>query len=175
MQRVLVIGPCGAGKLTLARDLAALLDLPLFHIDQLNWLPGWVDGGDDRLRARLAEVVVQDRWLIDGNYAGSLDLRVERADAIIYLDYPIRLCLWRLVRRIARHRGRTRPDMTDGCPERFDLSFFLYLLTWKRGPGRRTEARIAGQERKLVRLGNPKALARWLASVKAGSPCASCS
>ncbi len=170
MQRVLVIGPCGAGKSTLSTALGNRLRLSVTHLDQLHWHPGCVEGSLEALREEVRAIVATERWLIDGNYGSTLDERLPRADTVIYLDFPIRLCVWRLMKRILIHRGRSRPDMTDGCPERFDLPFLGYLLTWNFGPRRRTEARLRGHERKIVRLANPKALAAWLRSVEADRP-----
>ena len=161
MRRVLIIGPCGSGKSTLARELAPRLGLPLTHMDQLGWQAGWVETEKAELHARLAEVVAQNEWLIEGNYGSTIAPRLERADTVIYLDFPIRLCLWRLVRRIITHRGRSRPDMPDGCPERFDAAFFWYVMTWNTGPRVRTEAKLMGYKGHLVRLRNPVALADW--------------
>lgn len=165
MRRVLIIGPCGAGKSTLATKLGERLGLPICHLDQLKWQPGWVECSSQDFERKLARVVDQDRWLIDGNYGGSLALRLPRADTVVYLDYPIRLCVLRLLRRIATWRGRTRPDMTEGCPERFDLGFLLYLLRWNAGPRPRTEQRLRGYENKVVRLKSPAELDAWLASL----------
>lgn len=165
MQRVLIIGPCGSGKSTLARELAVRLNLPLTHMDQLNWRPGWVESSKDEIRARLDEVFKEDRWIIDGNYSGTLAERIARADTIIQLDFPISLCLWRVMRRVWTYRGRTRPDMTDDCPERFSGEFMLYLAQWKLGPGPRTEALLRGQEEKLIRLKGPRQLKTWLDSL----------
>ena len=162
MNRILVIGPCGAGKSTLASQLGERLNLPVHHIDQLNWQPGWVESSKDNLRACLAAVVVQDRWLIDGNYGGTLAVRLARADTIVYLDFPVWLCAIRLLRRIWTWRGRPRPDMPEGCPERFDIAFLWYVLRWNSGPGPRTEAALVGHEAKVIRLKNPTALSRWL-------------
>lgn len=162
MQRVLIIGPCGAGKSTLATLLGDKLDLPIFHIDQLNWKSGWIESSKLDLENRLNSIVAIDRWLIDGNYGGTLGLRLARADTVIYLDYPIRLCVARLLRRIWTYRGRTRPDMTEGCPERFDLRFLLYLLRWNSGPKLRTEAVLLDHEYKTIRLKSPKALVDWM-------------
>ena len=167
MERVLVIGPSGAGKSTLAIELGRRLALPVHHIDQLHWQPGWVEGSDAELRAKLDAIVASERWLIDGNYGATLAERLARADTVVYLDYPIRLCLRRLLGRIWTYRGRTRPDMTEGCAERFDLAFFLYVLTWNRGPRRRTEDRLSDYKGTIVRLGNPRALRRWLAALPA--------
>ena len=112
MRRVLVIGPCGAGKSTLAFTLAERTGLPLHHMDKLNWLPGWVDGGNDRVRAGLKRIFATDRWIIEGNYGSTLSERIARADTVVQLDFPIPLCLWRIVKRVVTHRGRTRADMT---------------------------------------------------------------
>lgn len=163
--RVLIIGPCGAGKSTLARELGERLALPVFHMDKLNWQPGWIEGGKGEIRRQLIDIVATDRWLIDGNYGGTLRERLERADTVVYLDLPISLCFARVLRRIWTYRGRTRPDMTEGCPERFDLAFLLYLLRWNSGPRPRTEAKLKGHEAKVLRLKSPAALERWMATL----------
>ena len=167
MRRVLVIGPCGAGKSTLAFALAERTGLPLHHMDKLNWLPGWVEGGNDRVRAGLERIFATDRWIIEGNYGSTLSERIARADTVVQLDFPIPLCLWRIVKRVVTHRGRTRADMTEDCPERLDLAFLWYVATWRLGPGPRTDAKLRGHEHKLVRLHSPKELARWLDTVEA--------
>ena len=161
MRRVMIIGPCGSGKSTLAREIAPRLGLPLVHMDQLGWQAGWVETEKAELNARLADAVAQERWLIEGHYGGSLLPRLERADTVIYLDFPIRLCLWRLIKRIVTLRGQSRPDMPDGCPERFDAAFIWYVMNWNSGPRVRTEAHIAPYAAKVIRLRSPAALAHW--------------
>lgn len=163
MQRVLIIGPCGSGKSTLARQLGERLNLPVYHMDQLGWLPGWVETEKGELQEKLTSIVATDRWLIEGNYGSTLKLRLPRADSVIYLDFPIHLCIWRLLRRTLIYRGRTRPDMTEGCPERFDFEFFRYVLLWNWGPGPRTEDRLKDHEHKVTRLTGTKALKHWIA------------
>ena len=171
MQRVVIIGPCGAGKSTLSFTLARQLGLPLYHMDQLNWMPGWVDGGNDRVRAKLGEILPQDHWLIEGNYGSTLPGRLDRADTIVYLDFPIPLCLWRIVKRVVTMRGRTRPDMTEDCPERLDLEFLWYVATWRLGPGPRTDRALAAHRAKVIHLTSPRSVERWLASLPARPEC----
>lgn len=161
MKRILIIGPCGSGKSTLARELAPRMGLPLVHMDQLGWQAGWVETEKADLNARLAEVVDREEWLIEGNYGSTLAPRLERADTVIYLDFPIRLCLWRLFRRVTTLRGQSRPDMPEGCPERFDFAFFWYVMNWNTGPRPRTERAIVPWADKVVRIKTPRELALW--------------
>lgn len=165
MRRVLIVGPCGSGKSTLAPIVGARLNLPVFHMDKINWRPGWVESSKEEIRERLAGIVATDRWLIDGTYGGTLGERLVRADTVVYLDYPIRLCVARLLRRIWTYRGRTRPDMTEDCPERFDLGFLFYLMRWNSGPRMRLEAKLVGHEDKIIRLRSPDELENWLDSL----------
>ena len=165
MQRILVVGPCGAGKSTLASEISKRLGIRVFHMDQLNWQPGWVESSEDAIRERLAAITAADRWIIDGTYGGTLRDRLSRADTVVYLDYPISLCAARLLRRIWTYRGRTRPDMTEGCPERYDLSFMIYALRWNSGPRLRLESRLKGHEDKVIRFRSPDALQHWLDSL----------
>lgn len=165
MQRVLIVGPCGSGKSTLAPIVGARLNLPVFHMDKINWRPGWVESSKEEIRERLAGIVATDRWLIDGTYGGTLGERLVRADTVVYLDYPIRMCVARLLRRIWTYRGRTRPDMTEECPERFDLGFLFYLMRWNSGPRMRLEAKLVGHEDKIIRLRSPDELENWLDSL----------
>ncbi|QKG71531.1 P-loop NTPase family protein [Erythrobacter mangrovi] len=165
MQRVLVVGPCGAGKSTLAMELAEKLALPLFHLDKLNWQPGWIESPREELVERIEGVISAERWLLEGTYGSTLAQRLPRADTVVYLDYPISLCLWRLVKRIWHWRGRSRPDMTEGCEERFNLAFFFYVVSWRWGPGKRLEARLAPFANKVIRLKSPAATRRWLSAL----------
>lgn len=162
-RRVLILGPCGAGKSTLSFDLAPRLSLPLFHMDRLAWKPGWIDSSTAELRETLAPVVAGERWLIEGNYGSTLDVRLARAEWVIVLDYPIPLCMGRILRRYWRYRGRTRPEMTEGCPEQLDIGFLWYAACWGFGPRRRLAAALAGYGGRVLRFRHPRETAKWLA------------
>src|SRR5436305_14392797 len=107
MQRILVIGSGGAGKTPVARRLAAILDLPLIHLDAEYWRPGWVKPATAEWRTTVNALIARPKWVMDGNYGGTFDQRMPRADAIVLLDLPRVVCLWHVVKRWLRHVGRT--------------------------------------------------------------------
>jgi adenylate kinase family enzyme len=130
MERVLVIGSGGSGKTTAAKILAGRLGLPLIHLDALYWRPGWIPTPADEWRRTVAELVARPRWVMDGNYAGTLDTRLASCDTVVFLDLPRRVCLWRIVKRRLRYSGRTRPDVAPGCPERLTWEFVKWVWSY---------------------------------------------
>jgi adenylate kinase family enzyme len=127
MQRVLVIGISGAGKSTFSRALADRTGLPLIHLDKEFWRPGWTVTPRPEWRAKVAELAARDAWIMDGNYGGSLALRLPRADTVFWFDYPALRCLRRALWRVVRNYGRVRDDLGEGCPERLDFEFLRYI------------------------------------------------
>ena len=141
-QRVVVIGCSGAGKSTFARILGELTGLPVTHIDQLFWEPGWVMAPQTVYLERLGAVVERETWIIEGVNASTLDLRLPRTDLVIWLDRSRWVCLWRVARRIATSYGQVRPDMAPGCPEQIDFEFFRYIWRFHAAYDHRIQAAI---------------------------------
>ncbi len=155
MRRVLVIGSPGAGKSTFARALAERTGLPLIHLDAEYHLPGWTEPDESLWQTRVERLVGGERWIIDGNYGGSMHYRLTKADTAILLDYPTWLCLWRLIKRIVTLRGTVRPDAPPGCPERLDLSFLAYVAAFRTAKTPAIERRLAAFSRTVVRFRRP--------------------
>ena len=162
MKRALILGSPGAGKSTFAHGLAQQAGLPLFHMDKLHWLPGWIERDRDEARKVLLDVLAQDRWIIDGNYGSSLPLRLDRADLVVWLDYPTILCLGRVFKRWWQYRGQTRPDMTDGCTENLNFEFLHYVLTFRRAWQARNAAALANFSGEVIRFSSPAQAEKWL-------------
>ena len=130
MKRVMIIGCCGSGKSTLSRNLKDKLGLPMFHLDQYYWKENWTETPKEEWTEIVKELAEKESWIIDGNYGGTMDFRMERADTIIYLDYSTIRCLWRVTKRVIKYHGKVRLDMPAGCKERFDWDFFHYVATY---------------------------------------------
>jgi adenylate kinase family enzyme len=77
-------------------------------------------------------LLARDRWVMDGNYAGTLDRRLAACDTVVFLDLPRAVCLWRAAKRRILYHRRARPDMTPGCPERMTWEFIRWIWDYPR-------------------------------------------
>ena len=142
MRRVLVIGCPGAGKSTLTRALAETLGLPAVYLDRLWWKSGWINRTRAEFDARLDAALAGDAWVMDGNYLRTLPRRLERCDAVLFLDYPRRLCLFRALRRILPPRhGRGLPGAAGPGVHPLDLG----LPPHPAAPGAGASGRLEGR------------------------------
>ena len=130
MKRITIIGCGGSGKSALARQLGAILGLPVIHLDSLYWKSGWVSTPRPEWTRIQKELVRGDSWIIDGNYGGTLDIRLAACSAVIFLDFPSRICLWRVIKRALFSGEESRPDMAPGCSERLLSRDFFDFLKW---------------------------------------------
>jgi adenylate kinase family enzyme len=99
------MGPPGSGKSTLARNIGARLGLPVFHLDQIYWRPGWIEAPAKVFGAEVERISGLPAWVIDGNYTDTIAPRLRAADTIIYLDVPSWLFMPRLAWRILINYG----------------------------------------------------------------------
>ena len=132
MKDVLIIGSSSSGKSTLSRRLSEITDIPAYHLDKLYWKLEWTPLSEDEFDNSLDEILHKDKWIIDGNYSRTLDLRLKYADTIIYLNMPRILCIYRIIKRRFMYRGKTRLDMGEGCLEKLDFKFIKWVWSFNK-------------------------------------------
>ncbi|MFI2711981.1 topology modulation protein [Micromonospora sp. NPDC018662] len=129
MDRIAIIGCGGSGKSTVARQLASILDAPLTHLDATYYDEHWNPLPQDEFAAQQEKLVAGERWIIEGNYAGTLPIRLAAADTVIFLDLPAVTCLWGIAQRRWRYRGGQHQD---GVYDRITWNFVRYVLGYRR-------------------------------------------
>jgi len=126
-QKIIIIGSGGSGKSTFARELGKKLDLPVIHLDSEFWKPGWVMPEQEEWLKKLDNLLSEPRWIAEGNYFSSLEFRLNKSDAVIFLDFKRSVCIYRVIKRYFMYRRSTRPCMAAGCGEKIDPVFVKWL------------------------------------------------
>ena len=122
MKKIIVIGCPGSGKSTFSRELHQRTGIPLCHLDMLYWNADKTTVERSVFLARLSAVLSEDAWIIDGNYATTMELRMAACDTVIFLDYPLALCL----EGVRSRRGKARSDIPWIETEE-DAEFIAYI------------------------------------------------
>ncbi len=122
MKKVIIIGAPGTGKSTLAGILHDITKLPVIYLDLLYWKPVWRRISKAAWIALQQELVQGEEWIIDGSYQSTVDIRLQAADTIIFLDMPRYLYIWRVIKRQFLSWRKPRPDIAKGCVQK---------ITWK--------------------------------------------
>ncbi|WP_247880012.1 DNA topology modulation protein FlaR [Brucella pituitosa] len=131
-QKIMIIGGAGSGKSTLARRLGKISGLPVIHIDTIYWKANWVMRPRAEISRLTNKVADRDKWIFEGNHSETMAHRASRADMLIFLDISTPRRLWRIIRRTVRHYGQSRPDMAEGCKERFDWEFLKFVANYRK-------------------------------------------
>lgn len=140
MNRVAVVGSGGAGKSTFARELGRRTGLPVVHLDRHYWRPGWVETPREEWAALQADLFSGDRWVADGNYGGTVDVRFARADTVILLTLPRLACLVGALRRSLANYGTA--VQAAGCPERVSFAFLRWIWRYDKDSRLRLDAAL---------------------------------
>ncbi len=176
MRRVAVVGVTGSGKTTLAAALAQRLGVPHIELDALAWGPNWTPEPREVVRARTAEAMAGEGWVADGNYSFLRDIVWPRADAVVWLDYPLLFTLGRLARRSVRRIAR-REVLWHGNTESWRAQFLsrdsLFVWALKSFPKLRKRYAGVGEQPEfrhlsVVRLRTPGEAEQWLAALPEG-------
>ncbi|MGH3685847.1 MAG: DNA topology modulation protein FlaR [Pseudonocardiaceae bacterium] len=162
MERIAIIGCGGSGKSHLARQLAERFELPITHLDAVYYDDDWTTLPKEKFTAIQEELVAQPRWIIEGNYASTLPLRLKAADTVIVLDLPARTCLRGILQRRLKHGGGQHRAI--GVYDRINWGFIRYILGYRRSMLPRVHRLIAehGPTAELVVLRRRRATHRFL-------------
>jgi adenylate kinase family enzyme len=127
--KIAIIGYSGSGKSTLAKKLSQRYNCPILYLDTVNFEQNWVERDREVPKSMVAAFMENESWVIDGNYIEFYqERRLEEADKIIFMDFPIFTCFFQAYRRKVKARNTTRDSMADGCIEKFDLEFARWII-----------------------------------------------
>ena len=163
-KRIIVIGSPGSGKSTLSRKLGEATGIGVHHMDRMFWLPNWTERDRAEFDGILSGVLGLKEWIIDGNYQRTLRMRAESADTVIFLDFNRFLCLYRVLKRIWKWKGRTRPDMGEGCEEKFDYDFLKWIWNYRKREKIETLKLLESlsSDKRAIVLRNARSVSRFL-------------
>jgi len=121
--KIVIVGTSGSGKTTLAQALSRKFNMPDIELDALFWQPQWTPTEPAAFQARVANATEGRGWIVHGNYSKVRDMLWNKADVIIWLDYPRHLVWWRIFRRTLS-RSWNHDKVCGENTESFRTSFF---------------------------------------------------
>ena len=130
LHRILILGPSGSGKSTLGKRIGRILGIPTVHLDMHYWRPNWIETPKDEWSIKVKELISSEMWVMDGNYTSTLQMRVGFSDTIFFLYTTRRVSYFGVLVRYLRNRGKTRPDITEGCPEKINMEFIRWIWNY---------------------------------------------
>jgi len=150
----------------MARRLHDKTGLNVIHLDSFYHQPNWTEPPKEQWVKTVEKLIKGDNWIIDGNYGGTMEIRMERCDTVIWLDFPRTICTWRVLKRFLKNRDRVRPDMAEGCVERFEWEFIKYVWSFPREKQPGIEARVNKfSELKTYRLKSNREVENFLENI----------
>jgi len=161
-KRVTIMGSSGSGKSTLAAKLSGITGIPVIHLDRLFWNPGWIQTPNDEMDNKVIKAVAKDRWIIDGNYSRTLDIRIARADTLIFIDFNRYICMYRILKRCIKNYGKTRYDLGEGCPDKLDWPFLKWVWGYPKHSRKMILEKIYQSGKNIVHLKSRKDVARFI-------------
>ena len=129
--KISIIGYSASGKSTFAKNIGEILDIPVLHLDKVNFLPNWEERKVEESEKIVLDFIKKnnDKFVIDGNYSKfAYDLRMKISDKIIFFDFDRFTCLFQAFQRYNKYKGKVRESMIEGCCEKLDWEFIKWIL-----------------------------------------------
>ncbi len=164
MTRLAIIGCAGSGKSTLGSMLADKLGRPCIHLDTVMWNANWQLPSREERTEIHNNLIAEDSWIIEGSWHHHMADRLERATAIIWLDYSTSVCMRGILGRCIRNMGKQVPYLAEGCIETFNPSFIKYTQRYRKDRRPDVMALLALYADKVVTFTRRKQSQQWLDS-----------
>ena len=129
--KISIIGYSASGKSTFAKNIGDILNIPVLHLDKVNFLPNWEERKVEESEKIVLNFIEENnnKFVIDGNYSKfAYDLRMKISDKIIFFDFDRFTCLFQAFQRYNKYKGKVRESMSEGCCEKLDWEFIKWVL-----------------------------------------------
>lgn len=127
--KIQIIGYSGSGKSTFAKELSNHYQIPPTYIDKIAWEPGWIFASNEKITSEIQVILKENDWIIDGNYSRFFGPeRMQLADQIFFFKFNRFRCLLNAIKRRFKYKNKTRESMTEGCRERLNFDFIMWIL-----------------------------------------------
>ena len=145
--------------------------LPVIHLDVLFWNPDWVETPKDEWSKKVGKALSGDEWILDGNFSGTMEMRLPACDTVIFLDFPRTICVYRILKRVLTYRKGTRPDMAQGCDEKFDWEFIKWVWNYPKRSKPKVEALLKRfeNEKTIIRLKSKREIENFFVNLRSGA------
>ena len=161
INRICIIGGSGSGKTTLTDILGKMLELPIYHMDGINYFKNWKQRDKAERDEIILEIIEEKKWVMDGTYNSTLHIRFEKSDLIIFLDYSTFALLKGVLGRFFKYNGRERQEI-PGCNERISPKFILWVIKWRKNKRKKILEEIKNVDsEKVLIFKSRKQLNKW--------------
>lgn len=161
INRISIVGGSGTGKTTLSDSMGKELNIPVYHLDGMNYNKNWQARDTEERDKMILEKVNKKKWIIDGTYGTTLKQRLDNSDFVIYLDYSSWAQIKGIMGRFFKNHGKEKAEI-PGCKEQMTFSFFFWVLRWRKSKRAEIVSLIDEvDQNKVLVFKNRKQLNRW--------------